>query len=79
MDGDGPCEPEWYLRDGSFYFSTLFDRPLCVVSDDFFSVRELDNRESLMPSDDMTDRAIGIARFEIIFYEHNACSCFEYK
>jgi hypothetical protein len=77
MHRDSPCEPEWYLRDGGLHLATLFDRPLCVIGDDFFSVRELDDREPLMPSDDMTDRAIRVSRFEIILHEHDACANFE--
>lgn len=77
MDGDSPCEPEWYLSNSGFGFTSLFDRPLRIVSDDLLSIREFDDRQSLMSSYDMSDRAIRISSIEIILHEHDTSSYLE--
>ena len=79
MDGDRPRKAQWDLCDRSLRLTAFFDRPLCVVSDDLRSISKLDDRKSLMSSCDMPDRAIRIARFEVIFHEHDSCSYLQDK
>lgn len=79
MDSYSPCETKWYLCDLSFNFPIFLDRPTRIVSDDLGTISELDDRKSLISSDDMSDRAIGISCIEVIFDEHDSCSDLENK
>lgn len=79
MHGDSPSQPEWYLRNFCFDLAVFLYRPAHIVSDDLGSVEELDDWESLISTDNMPDRAIGISCIEVIFDEHDSCSDFEYQ
>lgn len=74
MDRDGPSKTERDLGDSSLHLPSLFDRPLSIISDDLRPIMELHDRKSLVSPSDMTDRAIGISGFEIIFDEHHSCT-----
>ena len=67
------------MGDLCFHFSSLFDGPARIVSNDLRTVGELYYRKPLMVSYDVTDRAICISGFEIIFDEHDTSSFFENK
>ncbi len=77
MDRDRPRETQWHLGDLSFYLSSFLNSPAHVVSYDTRTISKLDNRESFMSTSDMPDRAIGVARFEVIFHEHDTSSDFQ--
>lgn len=62
-----------------FDLAVFLYRPAHIVSDDLGAIKELDNWESLIPTDDMPDRAIGISCIEIIFHEHDSCPDLEYQ
>jgi len=79
VHGDSPSESEWYLCYLGFYLAVFLYRPAHIVSDDLGSVEELDNWESLIPTDDMPDRAIGVPCIEVVFHEHDSCPDFEYQ
>ena len=79
MDSDSPCKSQWYLCYFGFYLAALFYRPTHIIRDDTSTILEFNNRESLISTDDMTDRAIGISSFEIILHEHNSCPYLEYE
>lgn len=77
MDGNSPGKPEGDLRDFCFWFATFFDYPPCVISDDHCPIFELDDGKSLLTTDDVTDGAIHVSSFEIIFHEHDSSSDLE--
>ena len=56
-----------------FDFAVFLYRPAHIVSDDLGTISELDDRESLISSDDVPDRAIGISCIEVVFDEHDSC------
>lgn len=74
MDGDCPRETQWNLGDLSLDLPSLLYSPAHIVRYDTRAIGKLYNRESLVSSRDMPDRAIGIARFEVIFHEHHTSS-----
>lgn len=74
MYRDCPRETKWYLGDLSLDLPSLFYSPAHIVRYDTRPIGKLDDRESLVSPSDMPDRAIGIARFEVIFHEHHTSS-----
>ena len=79
MDGDRPGKTEWDLRDRGLHLPTFFDRPLGIVDDDLLTICELDDWESLISAGDMSDRAIRVSGFEVIFYEHHTSSGLQHQ
>ena len=79
VDSDRPGKTEWDLHDRSLHLPTFFDRPLCIVDDDLLTICELDDGKSLISTSDMSDRAIRVSGFEVIFYEHHTSSGLEYQ
>jgi hypothetical protein len=74
MHRDRPRKTQWDLGDLCLDLPSLFYSPAHIVRYDTRAIGKLDDRESLMSPRDMPDRAIGIARFEVIFHEHDTSS-----
>ncbi len=77
MNGDRPRETKRNLSDRGFYSAIFFDRPTHRFRDNLFTRQEFDDRKTLMPTNDMTDRTVHISRFEVIFDEHDSSSLLE--
>lgn len=77
MHRDGPRKTQWNLSNFRFWLASLLDHPTRIICGDHRPIFEFDDRKTFLSSDNMSDRAVHVSCFEIIFDEHHTGSDFQ--